>query len=98
MRRKKVERKEKGTRYDHLVVELDDVRRAKYPVPLGREPYGVTLEHARALAAPVPGQKVYEPVEIEVWQYVQGSVAPVSVEEARGLYRAYQETEKEEEE
>lgn len=89
MRRKKVERKEKPSRFDYIVVREDDARVSKYLTPLEgtREVYGVSIEHARRLSMPVAGQPAYVPLEIPVWQYVRAATEPVPVYEAHELYR-----------
>lgn len=99
MRRKKVERKEKPSRFDYIVVREDDARVSKYLTPLEgtREVYGVSIEHARRLSMPVAGQPAYVPLEIPVWQYVRAATEPVPVAEAHELYRTYVSSKEEEE-
>ena len=85
MKKKKAERKEKGLRYEYLVVREDDVRVPKY-LPTGS---GVTFEHASALAEPVASQVRYVPLRLELWDFFRDAREAIPVSLASVLWRDY---------
>ena len=85
MKKKKAERKEKGLRYEYLVVREDDVRKPKY-LPTGS---GVTFEHASALAEPVASDLHYVPLRLDRFEFFRDAREAVPVSLASVLWRDY---------
>lgn len=80
IRRKKRERKEKPEPERHVIVEREDVRILKYPAV--SEPFGFTPEHAARLAEPVPNQRPYDVIPVEVFTWVRAQGRPMTTREA----------------
>lgn len=80
IRRKKRERKEKPEPVRHVIVERADVRILKYPA--SGEPFGFTPDHAARLAEPVPDQRPYDAIPVEVFVWVRAQGRPMTTREA----------------
>ena len=80
IRRKKRERKEKPEPERHVIVELDDARILKYPA--AADPFGFTPEHAVSLAEPVPNQRPYAVIPVDVFRWARAQGRPMTAREA----------------
>lgn len=80
MIRKKIKRKEKPEPERHVIVESADVRILKYPA--ASDPFGFTPDHAARLAMPVPDQRPYDVIPVEVFKFARAQGRPMSTKEA----------------